>query len=499
MNLRQTLGRNAFAAAALVLAAGFSLPALLHEEPVSAQTPEAISALTSLSDAFAQVSEKSAPAVVHIEVDKTMRGGRGMSPEGIPEDFFEFFFGPRRGMPPGHGEGRGPMPEQAPEPQGPVPFGQGSGFIISADGYIVTNHHVVGDADRVRVILTDGRKFEAKTIGSDPQTEIALIKIESENLPTIELGDSDAIRVGQWVVAIGSPFGLDHSVTAGIISARGRSNVNIVDYADFIQTDAAINPGNSGGPLINLEGKVVGLNTAIYSRSGGYMGIGFAIPVNMVKYIVDQLRDHGSIERGFIGVGIQNLTDEMAQWFGNGDLKGILVSEVAPDSPGAKAGIQRDDIIVEMDGQPVTEVGSFRSRVASTRPGTEVRIGILRGGERSDVTVTLGKLDGIAAGQAEEEEAEKSRVGLGIQDLTPELATRLGFENEKGVVISEVEPGSPAARAGLESGTLITEVNRKPVSSVSEYKAAVKESDEKGVLLRVREGEMSRYVVLETK
>jgi serine protease Do len=498
MNLRDTLGRNVFAGAALVAVAALSLPTLLHEEPVSAQTPEAVSALNSLSDAFAAVSEKSAPAVVHIEVDKEMRGGRGMGPEGaIPEDFFEFFFGPRRGMPPGHGQGRGPRPE--PESQGPVPYGQGSGFIISADGYIVTNHHVVGDADRVRVVLNDGRKFDAKTIGSDPQTEIALIKIESENLPTIELGDSDTIRVGQWVVAIGSPFGLDHSVTAGIISARGRSNVNIVDYADFIQTDAAINPGNSGGPLINLEGKVVGLNTAIYSRSGGYMGIGFAIPVNMVKYIVDQLRDHGSIERGFIGVGIQNLTDEMAKWFGNGDLKGILVSEVAPDSPGAKAGIQRDDIIVELDGQPVTEVGSFRSRVASTRPGTDVRIGILRGGERSDVTVTLGKLDGEAAGATAEEAASQSRVGLGIQDLTPELAERFGFKDEQGVVITEVEPGSSAARAGLEPGTLITEVNRKPIASVGDYKAAVKESDQKGVLLRVREGEMSRYVVLEAQ
>lgn len=498
MNLRPTFARNAIAAAALVAATGFAVPALLKDEPVAAQAnPEAVSALNSLSDAFAQISESSAPAVVHIEVDKEMRGRGGFGPEsGIPDDFFDFFFGPRRGMPPGHGQ----RPQPEPEPQGPVPYGQGSGFIISADGYIVTNHHVVGDADRVRVTLNDGRKFDAEKIGSDPQTEIALIKIDAQDLPTIALGDSDAIKVGQWVVAIGSPFGLDHSVTAGIISARGRSNVNIVDYADFIQTDAAINPGNSGGPLINLEGKVVGLNTAIYSRSGGYMGIGFAIPVNMVKYVVDQLRDHGSIERGFIGVGIQNLTDEMAKWFNNGELTGILISEVAKDSPGEKAGLQRDDIIVEMDGKPVTEVGSFRSRVASTRPGTEVHLGILRGGNRMDVNVTLDKLDAEAmASNQGMESAEHSKIGMGVQDLTPELAEHFGFKDEKGIVISEVEPGSPAARAGLEPGTLITEVNRKPVNSVAEYKEALKDSDSKGILLRVREGEMSRYVVLENR
>jgi serine protease Do len=478
----------------LAIALGLWAGAVHAEEPATAPNPAAIETLNNLSDAFAHVAELASPAVVHIEVEKEVRGGdRMQAPFGVPEEFYEFFFGPR-----------GPRPrfEQQPRreaPSGPVPFGQGSGFVISEDGYIVTNHHVVGDADRVRVTLRDGRRFDAKTIGSDPQTEIALIKIEAEGLPVIALGDSDAIRVGQWVVAIGSPFGLDHSVTAGIISARGRSNVSIVDYADFIQTDAAINPGNSGGPLIDLDGRVVGLNTAIYSRSGGYMGIGFAIPVNMVKYIVDQLRTEGSIQRGFLGIGIQNLTADMAKWFGNGDLKGILVSEVSPESPAEKAGIQRDDIVVELDGQPVTDVGSFRSRVASTRPGTEVRLGLLRNGERVDMTVALGTLDAEGTVRSGDGVAEHGQLGLGIQDLTDDLAAQLGYEDQSGVVVSAVEPGSPAQRAGIEEGSLITEVNRKPVGNVKEYKEAVKDNEKKGVLLRIREGEMSRYVVIETE
>ncbi len=487
-------------ASALLAVGMLALPAAAQVDPVA--TAKAV------STAFAQVAEKASPAVVFIEVDA--EANTQQMPQGMdPGDLFERFFGPGmpngpwRQLPQGRGEQQN---EQQNEQQSNrlVPYGQGTGFIITPDGYIITNHHLVGDAKRVRVKLSDGREFEAKIIGSDADTEVALVKIEGDALPTLPLGDSDKLLVGEWVVAIGSPFGLSHTVTTGIVSAKGRGNVGIVDYADFIQTDAAINPGNSGGPLVNLDGEVVGVNTAILSRSGGSMGIGFAIPSNMVKYVKDQLIEKGAVTRGFLGIGIQNLTPELAQWFGIQEGNGVLVSEVSPGSPAEKAGIQRDDVVIEYEGVPAKEIGSFRSRVASTAPGTSVKIVLMRGGERMEKTIEIGAKTGSDAEPGTGAEADgasaASQVQLGIRvdNLTDDLAQRLGFEGESGVIVTQVDPTSSAAASGIKQGTLIQEVNRQPVHNTSEFEAAIKNSDgKKSVLLRVKDGEISRYAAIE--
>jgi serine protease Do len=409
----------------------------------------------------------------------------------MPGDLFEHFFGP------GFRGNRGP---ESPAPGGePMPYGEGTGFIISADGYVVTNNHVVDGADVVEVKTDDGREFDAEVVGTDPQTEVALLKVEAANLPSLQFGDSDAIQVGEWVVAIGSPFGLQHTVTSGIVSARGRGNVGIVDYADFIQTDAAINPGNSGGPLLNLKGEVIGMNTAIYSRSGGNMGIGFAIPINMVRYVVDELREDGSVSRGFLGIGIQNLTPDLAEWFNVGEKRGVLVSSVVPDTPAARAGLEQDDVIVAYNGNPVVEAGSFRSHVSTTRAGETVDMTVIRDGKRMQKQVTIGEMEGNEAtpSAAVQPEAQGKKLGIGIENLTSETAQRLGYENKVGVAINQVARGSAAAMAGLRPGMLITEVNRKPVANVNDFRDAIENGDKtRGTLLRVEDPNGSRYVTI---
>lgn len=485
--------------AAVMLLVAVAAVLFTTHTPVQGATPqEAVAAAKGLGDAFSQISAQASPSVVSIQVEKDVK--EGMAIEGgqpmSPEDFFEYFFGPRqeRRMNPRMNPGR-----EAPPKERSVPYGQGTGFILSADGYIVTNHHVVGEADKIWVKLTDGRRLEAKRIGSDPDTEIAVIKVEADNLAALPLGDSDQIKVGEWVIAIGNPFGLENTVTAGIVSARGRGNVGIVDYADFIQTDAAINPGNSGGPLLNLDGQVVGMNTAIYSRSGGYMGIGFAIPINMVKYIRDQLIEKGSVSRGYLGVGIQNLTPEVAEWFNMKDKQGVMVTEVQPGSAAEKAGLQRDDVIIEIDGHPVTEAGSFRSRIASTAPGTSIKLTLIRGGEQMEKAVDVGKKEESGV-TMNETTGEVKNMGIAVQNLTDDLIQRFGYEGDAGVVVTQVEPGSAAAEAGIRPGALIKEVNRKVVKNTGDFEEALKgSSDKNAVLLLVRDGEIAHYVVLKTK
>jgi serine protease Do len=470
----------------------------------AAHNAEALTMAQAMSTSFEQTAAKASPAVVFIQVEKQMKvtpaawGGPENGPMD-PQDMFKFFFGPGQGGPGPGGLGKGGR-HMMPEPnQCPVPFGQGSGFIISADGYIVTNNHVVGDADRVKVTLQDGREFTAKRVGSDPDTEIALIKIDATGLPTLTLANSDHVRVGEWVLAIGSPFGLDHSVTSGIVSARGRSNVGIVDYADFIQTDAAINPGNSGGPLLDLNGEVIGMNTAIASHSGGSNGVGFAIPSNMITFIVDQLREHGTISRGFLGISIQNLTPDLAKWFGVKDGHGILIADVAKDSPAEKAGLQRDDLIVEVNGSPVGETGAFRSHVATTPSGKKIELGILRGGNRITKSIEIGSkpAEHVALGDKAQPEGE-SDLGISVQGLTDDLAKRLGYEGESGVVVAQVEPGSAAARAGIQPGALIEEVNKQKVENPREFEQALKKDPQKhSALLLLKEGQTKHYVALE--
>jgi len=486
----------ALCAIALVALTGVAFSAF-HSSPVlGAIETGGVTTAKELGNAFAKVAESASPAVVSIQVEKEMRtqalpfmGGPGMG----PENFFEYFFGP--GMPGMRGQR---VPEGQERGNVPVPFGEGTGFILSPDGYIITNHHVVGDADVVRVKLADGREFKAKKVASDPQTEIALIKIDAENLPALPLGDSDNLKVGEWVLAIGSPFGLSQTVTAGIISARGRSNVGIVDYGDFIQTDAAINPGNSGGPLINLDGQVVGMNTAIFSKTGGSLGIGFAIPINMIKYVEKELRENGSVKRGYLGIAIQSLTPDLAEWFGADKEKtGVLVAEVTEGSPAAKAGLQRDDVIIEYDGHQVDEAGSFRSRVATTAPGKPVKLVILRGGNQMEKEIEIG-LKTSEGSMTITKEGNQIELGLAVQNLTDDIAERLGYTGLSGVVVTGVEPGSAAASAHLKPGVLIQEVNRTPVHNTKEFEEALKSDVEhKAALLLVRDGEYSQYVTLQ--
>ncbi len=458
--------------------------------------------------AFVKVAKQASPAVVFVEAEKKVTIPQGFS-QGTPfeffgEDFFERFFGPRG--PQGDQGNKGQQDDQG-STERHIKKGQGSGFIISSDGYIITNNHVVSDADKVIVKMADEREFEAEIVGTDPRSEIGVIKIEADNLPVLKFGDSDNIQVGEWVMAIGNPFGLSHTVTTGVVSAKGRTRVGITDYEDFIQTDAAINPGNSGGPLINMEGEAIGINTAIFSRSGGYMGIGFAIPSNMAKIIFNQIKETGSVTRGYLGIYIQELTPELAESFGIEKEEGILVADVTNNSPAKKAGLQEGDVIVGINDEPVKEVGPFRNKVSLMSPGTEIELEIFRKGEKITREVTIGKLpeDGQPAAPGEEspESDALNQLGFSVQNLTEELAQRFGYEGEQGVIVSEVQRYSEAANKGLRPGVLITEAEQQQVTNVKEFMNIVKNAQKDGKLLlrikeQVRGGETaSRYVVLE--
>lgn len=447
-----------------------------------------IKSLRESGKAFRSVAKQVSPAVVYIEVEKEVAQQRRQNPFGnhpFGDEFFRRFFG----EPPGQDN-----PRQAPKRRAQ---GQGSGFIITADGYIMTNNHVVGEADKVTVKLLDGREFEAEIVGTDPPTDVALIKIDAEEeLPYLSLGNSDRLEVGDWVLAFGNPFGLSHTLTAGIVSAKGRTGIGLTDYENFIQTDAAINPGNSGGPLVNLDGEVVGMNTAIFSRSGGYMGIGFAIPIKMAQNIRQQLVESGGVTRGRLGVYIQDLTKELAESFDIDQRQGILIAQVMEDSPAARDGLRQGDIILEIDGDEVTNVGTFRNRVSLTAPGTEVELLILREGEKEEMLVTIGALETDDQGRPVSS-GKLPELGMNLQKLTPELAEQFDYEDVSGVLVTDVEPGSIAAEAGIRRGSLIQEVNRQEVTDPAEIKELLSNSGRDTVLLLVRQGDTSRYLALE--
>ncbi len=454
-----------------------------EKAPVSEST-QAIELALELSKAFAQVAKKAGPAVVFVQVEKVVERAPAMEPfpfggpfDFFGQDFFERFFRQR-------------FPRKFKQ------MGAGSGFIISPDGYILTNNHVVANASKVTVKLADGREFKAKIVGTDPASDVAVLKIKAEGLPILPLGDSDKIEVGEWVIAIGNPFGLTQTVTVGVISAKGRSGVGITDYEDFIQTDAAINPGNSGGPLVNLRGEAIGMNTAIFTRSGGYMGIGFAIPINMIKVITKQLIEKGKVVRGWLGVVIQDLNEALAKSFGLEKPEGALITEVAEGSPADKAGLKSGDVIVEYNGKPVRNVAELRTMVALTPPGTKVKMVIVRDGKRREVEVTIGQQPQSISLLTGQDQFLK-KLGLSVQTLTPDLAERFGYGTAKGVIISAVEPGSPAALAGLAPGMLIVEVNHKRVKTMEEFAQALAESRRTGrVLFKVCTRELCRYVAL---
>ncbi len=373
---------------------------------------------------------------------------------------------------------------------------RGSGFIISKDGYIVTNNHIVQNATKITVKLLDEQEYPAKLIGIDPPSDIAVLKIDGKNLPVAQLGDSDKIEVGEWVVAIGNPFGLSHSLSSGVLSAKGR-NFGINGYESFLQTDAAINPGNSGGPLLDLEGKVIGINTVILSRTGGNMGIGFAIPINMAKANIDQLIAKGSVERGYFGVKVQALTSDLVATFKLKDNKGILIAQVQPDSPALKAGLKQGDIIVSLDKNPVLDIGEFRNTVAAHKPGSKHTLGILRNNKEMTIQAVVGSLDQADKSAKSAEQQILSTLGINIQNLTEDIATKLGTKPGEGVVISSVKPGSLADIAGLARGSVILEINRQPINDAKKFKDLFSKVEKtKRVLLLVQDAYGTRYIVI---
>lgn len=445
-----------------------------------------IDELRRIGQTFVKVADEVSPSVVGIESlrqpERTRNNRDRMSP--FDDDLFEWFF--RR---------QWPDEEQRQRPQRQR-RAQGSGFILNEEGYILTNNHLIEQAQTITVRMLDGRELEAEIVGADPASDVAVIRVEADNLTPIELGDSDDIKVGQWVLAIGNPFGLTHTVTAGIISAIGRE-VGIAEFENFIQTDAAINFGNSGGPLVTIDGRVIGVNTAIIGP-GGNIGIGLAIPINMAMDIADQLIAEGRVVRGFLGVSIQTLTPELAQTFDlPEDATGVLVPEVVPDSPADDAGIIPGDVVIELEGQRVTSASDLRNRIAAKRPGTEMRVTIIRDGQREELTVTLTQRPGEEEPDVDEEDNVMQQIGISVQELTDDLAARLGFEGMQGVIVSDVRSGSLAAMGGIEPGMLIMEVGRQNVDSVSEFRQELARSAQDGrVLLRIHTGRTSRYLVI---
>jgi serine protease Do len=362
--------------------------------------------------------------------------------------------------------------------------------LISEDGYIVTNNHVVNEADEINVKLNDGREFEAEVIGLDPQSDLAVIKIEGKNLPFLVLGDSSSLEAGQWAIAVGNPLGLQASVTVGVVSATGRANLDLAPFEDFIQTDAAINRGNSGGPLLDIKGEVIGINTAIASSTGGYMGIGFAIPSNMVKNIKDQLLDKGAVTRGFIGVNLQPIDNDLAQVFNLDQIEGALVANVTEDSPAKAAGLQRGDVILEFNDRRISSIGQFRNAIALMPPGTEITLVVKRENDLIEVPVKIGSHPDN--GDKPLEVLANNSLGLTVEPLTSDLA-----EGEQGVVVTKVDPNSTAALAGIKKGAIILSVNKAKVSTPKEFYNALKnEEGQKGVLLLLKQNEQIHYLFL---
>jgi serine protease Do len=431
---------------------------------------------------FANVFKPALPAVVSIASSRVVK---------VPQmpffndPFFQQFFG--RQFP------RGPQQQRE--------RGLGSGVIVSPDGYILTNNHVIDKATEIKVMLADKREFTGKVVGADSKTDIAVVKIAATGLPTIAFGDSSKLQVGDYAFAIGNPFGVGETATMGIISATGRNGLDIEDYEDFIQTDAAINPGNSGGALLNARGELIGINTAILSGgSGGNQGIGFAIPINMAKHVMDQILKHGKVQRGYIGVGIQEVTPDLAKAFNVPAEKGALVGNVKPNSAGAKAGLQRGDVITELDGQPINSPNDLRLKIGTMAPGTVVHLKISRNGESRDATLTLGEVPGsIGSSSSSEGSAENSPMrGVQVDELTPDIRQQLGLgSNVRGVVVTEVADSSPAADAGLQRGDVIEQVNRQAVNSVAEYQRLVGQAGKQSLVLLVNRRGTTTFIVVE--
>jgi serine protease Do len=488
VNFKQNKNRSRYIAVSTLLILVFITPL-----SVFAQDADSIATLRQMGNAFSSIAEKTSPAVVALRAERivTQRQSTRQWPFGEPySDPFEFFFrSPRQ---------RDPREQRAPrQPRRESRTAQGSGFLISSDGYILTNNHMVEESEKIEVELTDGRKFTAKIIGTDPDSDVAVVKVDAKDLPYLELADSDALEVGEWVLAIGNPLGLSHTVTAGIVSAKGRSGFGLAYFENFIQTDAAINFGNSGGPLINLDSEVVGINTAIVG-SGGNIGIGFAIPINMAKNIYEQLVKNGIVSRGYIGIRFKELDSEVASALGlKKDTRGIIVDEVVEDSPADKAGLKRYDVIVEFEGKPVGKSNEFRNRVAMLNPGTKVGMVVLRNKRRKKITLNLATFPSTAERAGALPQETQKELGFSVEDLTDDLAADYGYKGLSGVIVTSVDEGSQAAEKGIARGALIMEVNQQKVGNTTEFNEAIKDAKKEGTaLLYIKRGLYTFFVPL---
>jgi Do/DeqQ family serine protease len=462
----------------------------------SRETPATIAATSSPPDtavntasqnSYADVVSRVAPAVVTVRSERRVR-----TAEQFPffnDPFFRDFFGDR-------------FRNQPREPQERVQRGLGSGVIVSADGYLLTNHHVIDGSADIRVELTDRRTYPAKVVGSDPPSDLAVLKVEATGLPVLPLGDSDRMRVGDVVLAVGNPLGVGQTVTMGIVSAKGRSTgLSDGSFEDFLQTDAPINTGNSGGALVNTSGELVGINSQILSPSGGNIGLGFAIPANMAKSVMDQLLKTGKVRRGMIGVTIQPVTSDLASSLGLSEVRGALVSAVQPGSPAERAGIRRGDVILSLNGATVSDSNSLRNQVARMQPGTEVTLTISRDNREQQLKLTLGELPVVSGpgtgGGSDGGGTDPGKLGLRLEPLTSELAARLNLPTgTQGLIVTDVDPSGPAAAAGVRQNDVIEEVNRQPVRSVSDLQAAMDRAGTRPSLLLINRGGASVFLTI---
>ncbi len=448
---------------------------------IPGQAEPKASLVKEMSKEFAQIAKKALPAVVSVRTQYSQKASGNREEMSQPfgpfqDDFFERFFG-------------FPMPEQ----RGPRK-GQGSGFVVTNDGYILTNNHVVREAEQITVSFTDGREFAAKVIGQDPNTDIALLKIEATNLDFLTFDNSDDLDIGEWVMAVGSPLRLQGSVTVGVVSAKGRSELDIAPVEQFIQTDAAINMGNSGGCLLDMDGKVVGMNTAIATNNGGYMGIGFAIPSNILKHVMDQLRENGRVTRGYLGVSLQKIDSKLANAFNLDKSEGALITEVVKDSPADKAGLQGGDVVLKINNKLIENVGALRSMIALMKPGENVTLTVLRNKKQMDISSTIGTHPENDIGLTD----IQSSLGILVQDITPEIAQQLNLDRDHGVMIKNVDPTSAAQEAGLRRGQIILSVNQTPVNTTEEFFKVMKDAaNQKHVLLQVKAGQVVRYITFD--
>lgn len=458
--------------AGVILTANFNFT---HKGKASAESEqrakleETMATMKDFSEGFSAVAEYVTPSVVTVETEKTVRvDSRQFNPFGDffgDNDPFQQFFGAPRGG----------------QPQEQKLSGLGSGVIVSEDGYVITNNHVIDNTDKIKVTLSNEKTYEAKLIGTDPRTDIAILKIDEKGLPAVKIADSDKIKVGQWAVAIGNPFSkqLSHTVTAGIVSGIARSSINSDTDVDFLQTDAAINPGNSGGALVNMTGELIGINAAILSKSGGYEGIGFAIPSNLAKSVMDQLIKNGKVVRGYVGVQMQDISEEMAKALSLKEPKGAVVAAIMEDSPAEKAGLQQGDVITKVNGKSVENSAEIRKNIVNKNPGTSVDLGVIRDGKDMTIKVVLGEAPSeqpVAASKEESSTAKKNaeRLGMGIANLSRDLAQKYGFNaKEGGVVITSIDQNGPAFRGGLREGDVIKRVGRTDIKSTKEFSDAV--------------------------